>query len=187
MPQGAAHIATEAEYFHRIEAELIEQMRHRAAEEEELRRMAEASHIEDFQILETLEKLGYTHSTVILLHLVPLVEMAWIDGSVSSTERDQILAIARERGVARNTPAYQQLVAWLGQRPSPEFFQGSWRAIHAEFELLPSNERAASKGVLARSCKEFAYSSCERSSWASRICTAKRNLLKEILWRLARR
>jgi len=187
MPQGAAHLATEAEYFHRIEAELIEQMRHRAAEEEELRHMAEASHIADFQILETLEKLGYTHHTVILLHLVPLVEMAWVDGSVSSTERDHILAVAREHHIAKNTPAYQQLIAWLEQRPSPEFFKESWRVIQAEFESLPANERNASKAVLAHSCKEFAYSSCERSSWASRICTAKRNLLKEILWRLARR
>lgn len=181
---SVAHLDSEEEYFHRLDAELIDESRKRAAAEEEHRRMAEASQIEDPKMLELLEKLGYTHTTVILLHLVPLVEVAWIDGSVSSAERDRILALASQRGLNANAPAYQQLMAWLDQRPSQEFFEGTWRAIQMEFESLPADERKAGKDALMQSCTEFASATCERFGWTSRICGAKRKLLREIARRL---
>ena len=186
MLHAAGHIRTEAEYFHQIDAELIEEMRKRAAAEEEHRRLAEATHLENPKIIDALEKLGYTHTTVILLHLVPLVELAWIDGAISCTERGHILALARERGITGNTHAYQQLMAWLDQRPSAEFFEGTWRAIQATFESMAGNQRTAAKNALVETCTEFASASCERSGWTSRICAAKRHLLKEIARRLDR-
>jgi len=179
-----AHLESEEEYFHRQDVDLIDKMRKRAAAEAEHRRMAEASHIEDPKILEALERLGYTHKTVILLHLVPLVEVAWIDGSVSNAERRRILTLASGRGVKDGMPAYQQLVAWLDQPPSQGFFEGTWRAIEAGFESLPAKERKARKDALVQACTEFAFASCARFGWTSRICAAKRELLRAIARRL---
>jgi len=179
-----AHLDTEDEYFHRQDAELMEELRKRDAAEEEHRQMAEASQIEDRKILEALERLGFTHTTVILLPLVPLVELAWIDGSVSSVERDRILALAAERAVNEYTPAYPQLIAWLDQCPSPGFFEGTGRAMEAVFESLPANERKARADALVQACTEFASASCARFGWTSRICAAKRELLREISRRL---
>jgi hypothetical protein len=53
-----------------------------------------------------------------------------------------------------------------------------------EFESLPANERKAGKDALVQTCTEFASASCERFGWTSRICAAKRKLLKEIARRL---
>ena len=39
--------------------------------------------------------------------LAPLVEVAWVDGDVSHAERDTILHIAKQRGVA---PGQQQII-----------------------------------------------------------------------------
>jgi len=182
-----AHLETEGEYFHRLDSQLIHDMRERAAAEEERRRMAEISRIEDPRILEELEKLGYTHTTVILLHLVPLVELAWCDGSVSSAERSCILAIATARGVSEDTPAWQQLTHWLEHRPSQEFFKGTWRQIEAQFDSLPANEQKVSEDALIESCTDFAVRTCQRFGWTSRICSAKRKLLDEMATRFLSR
>jgi hypothetical protein len=175
-----AHLESEEEYFHKLDAELIEEARKRMAAEAEHRRIAEISHIEDPEILEIIEKLGYTHETINLLELVPLVELAWSDGAISPIERDQIFAVAKERAIEENTPAYERLTAWLAERPSREFFEGTWRALEAEFAGLPEIEREVRKNALIRTCKQFASATCEHFGWASHICAAKRKLLQEI-------
>jgi len=180
-----AHLENEAEYFHRHDAELIGEMRQRAAAEEEHRRMLESSHIEDPKSLAALEKLGYTHTTVILLDLVPLVELAWIDGSISNVERNAILASASGRGVDKDTPAYQQLAAWLDHCPAEAFFEGTWRAILSHLESLPAEERIIRKKILLRRCREFASATCARLVWASHIRACKRKLLHQITQRLS--
>jgi len=179
-----AHLESEEEYFHRLDAELIEELRKRAAAEEERWRMAETSHIENPRSLTELEKLGFSHTTVTLLDLVPLVELAWIDGSVSNVERNSILALASGRGVEKDSPAHQQLIAWLDHRPSQAFFEGTWHALVAFFDSLPADERAFRKNALIRRCKEFASATCARLVWASHIRAAKRKLLHEIVLRL---
>jgi hypothetical protein len=175
-----AHLETEGEYFHRIDSQLIHAMREHAAREEEHRRMAEISQIGDPRILETLEKLGYTHQTITLLHLVPLVELAWVDSSVSPSERSAIFDLADARGVTADTPAWQQLASWLENRPSPEFFEGTWRQIEAEFDSLPAEERKRREDALIESCTKFAVRTCQQFGWTSRICSSKRKLLEEM-------
>lgn len=180
MRQSVCHIETEAEYFHRLDAELIESLRTRAASEQRRLRLAEASQVYEPTILEALEKLGYDYNTVKALFLVPLVHVAWIDGSVSQVERDRIIAIASLRGMKANTPAYERLMAWLDQRPTDEFLQESLCVIERIFGSLPSNERKACKDALLLCCREVAIASCSLFGWRSRVCAAKRNLIREI-------
>lgn len=180
MRHPVCHIETEGEYFHRLDVELIDDMRRRAAFEERRLRMAEACQTSDPRILDALERLGYGQATVALLYLVPLVHVAWIDGSVNQAERNRIIVMASLQGVRENIPAYQQLMAWLDRRPSDEFFQGTLRVIQASLESLPENERKARKESLIRCCREVAYVSCGFFGWKSKICIAKRTLISEI-------
>ena len=180
------HLDTEKEYFHRLDCQLIQKMRERAAREEEHRRMAELYRIEDLQLLEALEKLGYTHRTIVLLELVPLIELAWSDGSVSSAERDWILRFARARSITEDMPSWRQLTSWLDHCPSPAFFEGTWRAIKAHAAFLSAEERTAAREVIIRACTDFAAATCQRFGWHGRICAAKRRVLEEIRKRLER-
>lgn len=180
MRQPVCHLETEAEYFHRLDAELIDSMRERAACRERRLRLAIASGINDPTILETLKRLGYDHTTVMLLPLVPLVQVAWANGFVSTTERDRIIAVASMRGVRANTPAYDCLVAWLDQRPPDEFFQGSLSAISKICGSLPPIEQKAYREALLLGCREVAIASCGHFGWGSGICAAKRKLIGEI-------
>jgi hypothetical protein len=140
----------EEEYFHRKERELIEKMRVRAAGEEQRRRLGQETGVGNYDVLRDLQELGYTPETVMLLHLVPLIQTAWAEGGVTQKERDLIVKAARSRGITAGSPADQQLDLWLAQRPSDELFEKTLRAIRTILQAQPDDARAASeKDLLA--------------------------------------
>jgi len=81
----------EDKYFRKRDQELIEQARLQAEDEAAVQRLAEAAGVCEEDILQDLQRLGYTAETVALLHVVPLIEVAWADGTVSEPERDAIV------------------------------------------------------------------------------------------------
>ena len=142
---GDRRRALEDEYFHRQERELMEKLRQRGLEDATRRGMSERTGVADEEVLRDLQALGYTPETVMLLHLVPLLQMAWAEGSVSDSERDLILEAARAHGIDKDSAADLQLAAWLADRPSEELFEKTLRAIGAILQLRSSEERDASE------------------------------------------
>ena len=149
----------EEEYFRKREKELIEKMRQHAEAEAARRRLGEQAGVADEEILQDLQALGYTAETVALLHVVPLVQMAWAEGNVSDRERDLILEAARARGVEPGSAADRQLASWLTRRPSEDFFEKTLRAIGAILQAQPPEMRAASEKDLLSYCTAIASAS----------------------------
>jgi hypothetical protein len=149
----------EEEYFRKREKELIEKMRQHADAEAERRRLGESAGVADEGILQDLQALGYTPETVTLLHVVPLVQMAWAEGNVSDRERDLIVEAARARGVEPGSPADRQLASWLTRRPPEDFFEKTLRAIAAILQAQPAEARAASQKDLLSYCTAIASAS----------------------------
>ena len=135
----------EEEYFHRKERELIEKMRVRAASDEQRQRLAQHAGVADEEVLRDLQDLGYTPETVMLLHLVPLIQTAWAEGGVSHKERDLIVKAARSRGITDGSPADQQLDLWLTKRPSNELFEKTLRAIRTILHAQSPEARTATE------------------------------------------
>ena len=131
----------EEEYFRRKEQELIEKLKERGRDEATRRKMTERSGVADEEVLADLQALGYTPETVTLLHLVPLLQMAWAEGAVSERERALIIEAARAHGVEKDSPADHQLAAWLTHRPSDDFFEKTLRAIGAILQARSTEER----------------------------------------------
>ena len=131
----------EEEYFQRQEQQLIAKLQQRSRDEARRREMAERAGVADHEILQELEKLGYTTETVRLLHLVPLIQVAWAEGGVSDRERALIIEAARARGIEPGSAADQQLAAWLATPPAIEFFDKTLRVIGAILQVLPPGER----------------------------------------------
>jgi hypothetical protein len=138
----------EEEYFQRREQELIAKLQQRARTEAARRDLAERTGVADEEILRDLEALGYTPETVMLLHLVPLVQMAWAEGGVSEGERALIVEAARARGIEAGSAADRQLTDWLTSRPSADLFDKTLRAIGSILQARPPEERAASQRAL---------------------------------------
>jgi hypothetical protein len=135
----------EEEYFRKKEQELIEKMRHRSAMEAKRQELYQAVGVADPKILEDLQELGYTRETVGLLHLLPLVRIAWAEGKITKSERELILEAARARGVLPGSPGFEKLAEWLNRRPTEEFFDKTMRIIRAILMVLPEEEMESSK------------------------------------------
>ena len=142
---GDRRRSQEEEYFQRREQELIAKLQQRSHEEAGRRNLAERSGVADDEVLKDLEALGYTSDTVMLLHLAPLVQVAWAEGGVSERERGLILEAARARGVELGSPADGQLASWLTSRPSDDFFDKTLRVIRAILQAQPPEEREANE------------------------------------------
>jgi hypothetical protein len=142
---GDRRRAQEEEYFQKREQELIAKLHQRGRAEASRQRMGERTGVADDEILRDLEALGYTPETVMLLHLVPLLQTAWADGGMSERERALIVEAARARGIEEGSAADRQMAAWLSTRPSADFFDNTLRVIGAILQARPAEERAASR------------------------------------------
>jgi hypothetical protein len=146
----------EEEYFRKENQKLIAKLHERKAREADRQKMAEVMGVSDQETLEALQDLGFTADTVQLLHLVPLVEVAWVEGGVADRERALIFKVAQTRGVEPGAAAYDQLSQWLEERPSDRFFENSLRAIRVVLELLPDKQREAGRRDLITYCSQIA-------------------------------
>ena len=106
-------------------------LRARLHEERERREAREAlgreAGLSDPALVDRLVALGIRADTVEALVLVPLVEVAWADGTMDPRERDAVLRAAASIGIAERSPGYDLLEAWTHQRPAPELME-SWRS-----------------------------------------------------------
>ena len=133
--------AKEDEFFLNREQALIEKLRQRAAAEIEARRLGEALNIEDEQILQDLQALGFGPDVVKILFALPLIAVGWADGEISERERSLIQELAGVRG---DDKAARQLQQWLDQKPPQEFLDRGLRLIGLLLKELPPEE--GSKG-----------------------------------------
>jgi hypothetical protein len=170
----------EEEYFHKKEKELLEKQRLRMQAEAERERMADALGVHDTEILSDLQSLGYTRDTVALLHLVPLIQVAWADGEVAERELDLILGLAKARGLEEGGAAYRQLTDWLTQSPSEEFFQDTLRIVAKLFEALPPEQKAASKRDLVSYSADIASISGGILGLGRKVSREEREVIERI-------
>lgn len=124
----------EEEYFRRRDRELIDKMR-KAAEAVQLRKqLGERAGLDDPEMVQELQDLGFTPDTVELLPLMPAIQMAWAEGGVTSQERATLVSLARARGVTEGSPGDVQLRNWLDSRPDDQVFERAMRLINALLE-----------------------------------------------------
>jgi hypothetical protein len=128
---GGREHSQEEEYFRRRDRELIDKMR-KAAEAAELRKqLGERAGLDDPEMVQELQDLGFTPETVELLPLMPAIQMAWAEGGVTAQERATLVSLARARGVTEDSAGDRQLHQWLDTRPDDSVFERAMRLINA--------------------------------------------------------
>ena len=105
-------------------------LRQRLAEPAEVRARKEAytaaSGITDAVVLDALVKLDISPETLAAIALVPLVAVAWADGSIDAKERAAVLRAAGEAGLKPGASGYSMLEKWLETAP-PAALVDSWK------------------------------------------------------------
>jgi hypothetical protein len=139
--------AQEDAYFRNKEAELLDRRRRQAELEAEVRRIGESIGAVDQRVLQGLLDLGYTRDTVVLLPLVPVVQIAWANGEVSSREAKRIRELALLRGLGEGTPAFKLLASWLVRKPSEEFLLESLRVIRCLLSARRPEDLSAARRI----------------------------------------
>src|SRR6516165_1658952 len=104
--------AMEANYFRQQDAALIEKLRQQSSFDEIATAVADKLRIDNPDLLLKVRHLGITAETASAFLLAPLVQVAWGGDEVTREERQTVLRIAHERGVAEGSPSEAQLLKW---------------------------------------------------------------------------
>jgi hypothetical protein len=151
--------ASEEDYFRRKDKELVEKMRQAALAEKTKSEMTAKTGLSDPALIEELQALGFTPDTLSVLPLVPIVEMAWAEGGITPAERQLLIALARERGLAEGSPADRLLADWMTTRPRPDVFSRATRLIRAMLETETVSGSSLSADDLIKYCESIAAAS----------------------------
>lgn len=90
-------------------------------------------------VAEEALELGFDQDTARVLPLVPLVEMAWADGEVSSAESRTVRELAKRFGLEPESEAFDFLRMMLDEQPSEVFFERVNRVVRKLVQNSPDN------------------------------------------------
>ena len=178
----------EEAYFRQQDARLIAALRQKAQLSEITHALADKLQVDEPELLERIKNLGVTLDTGSAFILAPLVEVAWVDGEVSNAERETILRIANQRGVAPESADYRQLLDWLDHRPSAEIFRAALEAIRIGLSVLPPEEADQRIAIMIKSCEEVAQAQggIAELLWLESVSYAESEVISAIRRHLAK-
>jgi hypothetical protein len=172
--------ASEEEYFRKKERELIEKLKRKAATEAQRKGMAEAIGLENQQILDVLQEMGFDRSTVVLLFLFPVLQVAWSDGEVSGEEQALILRAARAHGVEEGSAAYEKLTGLLRTQPAPVLFERALTVIHDLLRFQKGESRQSVSTKLIDACERVAAASGGFLGVGSKVSAKEKDVLRRV-------
>ena len=137
--------ALEESFFKDQDAKLLAAMRDKAARAEKRAALSESSGLTNQDLLDRLLELEIDSETLAALTLVPLVEVAWADGSIAQQERDAILEAADSVGIAPESETYSLLGNWLKKAPPARLLEAWESYVTALSETLTPDARQTLK------------------------------------------
>ncbi|QDU30801.1 hypothetical protein ETAA8_59500 [Anatilimnocola aggregata] len=167
-------------FFAKRDSELAAALQRKYTAEEKEQLLAMAVNIRDDKTLGEIAKLDSGVEIVAAMALLPLVEVAWCDGDVSPAEKAAVLKSAVEMGVDLDSPMYQLLQGWLGQRPTPaaiEAWKGYVKALIAT--VTPDTADKIRHGVLGRT-EKIAQAAGGFLGLGSKISAAEKACLNDL-------
>jgi len=172
--------ASEEEYFHKKEKELLQKLKEKTAAEAHRKGLAEAVGLDNKQILDVLQDMGFDRSTVVLLFLFPLLQVAWSDGEISDEERALILKAARTYGVGEGSEAHRHLDVLLRTRPAPVLFERALTVIQDLLRFQEADARQSTGTKLIDACERVAAASGGFLGIGPKVSAKERSALRRI-------
>ena len=167
----------EDEFFRREDKRLMEQLAALRAAEVTREALGKASGISNPAVLDQLLELGIRAETVAALTIVPLVEVAWADGTIDAKERRAILERA---GVPQDSTAGALLAAWLDRRPQPDLLAAWTHLVRAMSEHLGPEEAERLKAGLLERARAVAAAAGGIFGVGSKISSAEAAMLAKL-------
>ncbi len=138
-PFKQREIGLEEAFFKERDQQLMEKLRGELSSLEERRKVAHVTGIVEEHVLSSLVQAGVRAETLAAVTLIPLVEVAWCDGSVAPEERDAVLNAAVGQGIHADSASYALLKRWLETHPDPQII-GAWKEYVRELARITPKE-----------------------------------------------
>lgn len=168
----------EEAYFKQREIEqrrkLREKLEAAAHELAEKHAIAASLKTEDLSVAERIKALGFSGATAGVFDLLPLVHVAWADGTVQKGERAAILKVLEARGIQPGSEGFQLLESLLEERPSDEYMSESLAVLK---ELV--GQGGPDRDVVAL-CEQVASAAGGFLGLGGKVSGEERKLIDEI-------
>jgi hypothetical protein len=143
-------------FFKDRDRQLMDKMKRELEALEESKKLAHVSGIVEVRVLKNLVEAGVRAETLTAVTLIPMVEVAWCDGSVSPEERAAVLNAAAKVGIHPDTTSYDLLNQWLQERPDSHIV-AAWKDYVMEAaRLMPKGSVAELKRNMVDRCTRVA-------------------------------
>ena len=170
----------EEEFFRREDARLRENLRQAAQRESTREALARASGIKNPTVIDRLIALDVHPETVTALSLVPLIEVAWADGSLDANERAAILERVDNAEFAPGSPARGLLEGWLTRKPDPKLVEAWAQLVAGLGEQMSREDMAALKAGLLDRARAVAGASGGFLGLGSKISDAEADVISRL-------
>ena len=149
----------EDEFFRKENERAVARLREMKDRTTSRESLAKAVGITNEKIIDRLIELGIRPEIVSALAIVPLVEVAWADGSLDAKERQAVLERAEKSGIASGTADHDLLRSWLEKKPEPRLLAAWTEMVRGLSEGMSSQELAGLKAGLTERAKGVARAS----------------------------
>jgi hypothetical protein len=141
----------EDEFFRKEDQRLTARLKELRDREVSREALAKASGIKNPATIDKLLQLGIQADVLAALAIVPLVEVAWADGSLDDKERQAILERAEKSGIAPGSADHVLLQSWLERRPEPKLLTAWIHMVEGVCEYMsPAEAEALRAGLVER-------------------------------------
>jgi hypothetical protein len=138
-------IGLEEAFFKERDQQLMEKLRGELSAMEEKRKVGHVTGIVEEHVLQSLVQAGVRTETLAAVALIPIIEVAWCDGTVAPEERDAVLNAAVAHGIHEDSASYALLQRWLDERPDPQIIAAWKEYVHELARISPKETIAAMK------------------------------------------
>lgn len=167
-------------FFHARDQELLQEFRQRLEKKDRRAQLAAVSGVHDEAVLDRLVELGISPETLAAIHVVPLVQVAWADGSVRPEEREAIIQAARDAGIEPKDGHYPLLEHWLNERPDRQMLEAWEHYVQGLCKQLTPQEVAKLKSDTLKLACKVAEAAGGLLGLGSKISKAERALIDEL-------
>jgi hypothetical protein len=177
--------AREEEYFRHKNQGLITQMRDRM-KMERLSDDLQAIGVADDALAQSLAGIGIDRATLPVLHLAPLLQVAWADGEIQDEERTLLIQAARSQGIEEGTPPDLVFLDLLKSRPTQQFYDAALTYVRAALAAMDSPAAATeARADLTSLAKQVALAHGKLfGMFGSGVSDPERDALDEIAGKL---
>jgi hypothetical protein len=172
--------ALEESFFAKQNEKLRRALREQDAAKAQKETLAAASGINDDAVLEELIALDIAADTVVALALVPLVEVAWADGSIDDKERAAILAAAEQTGLEKGGASHQLLQSWLAAPPDRDIRKAWKDYVNALCNTLSAEPKQALKEQVVGRARAVAEAAGGFLGLGSKVSSKEKVVLDEL-------